>query len=219
MRRSSSYVIALLILVIVVAVLGIVVLQRRAPEDIPPAITNAPGALETPDSPAQTPSAAPETTESLPPTEPPVFETRAPLESEEPQPEESAEPTPELPVESATGSLSSDTGTGLNIVADWETFTDADGSAKLRVNVSVVSYSFFTSPLYQSIVLTVDGAEYSADSPEVAYDGTDRITTPMVAFTVDAPPTGTHISVVWNYRGSYSGKQIDAIRADGFVIY
>ena len=218
MKRSSSYLIALLILVIVVALLGIIVLQRRAPEDVPPAATAAPGSVETP-APAPPSAALPEATESLPPTEPPVFETRAPLESEEPQPEESAEPTPELPVEAATGSLRSDTGTGLNIAADWETFTDADGSAKLRVSVSVSSYSFFTSSLYQSIVLTVDGADYSADSPAISYDGADAITTPMAAFTVDAPPNGTHISVVWNYRGSYSGKQIETIRADGFVIY
>lgn len=217
MRRSSSYLIALLILVIVVALLGIIVLQRRAPDDLPPAATPTPETVETPPAAAPTP-ALPETTETLPPTEPPVFETREPLETEEPDPEET-EPQPEFSVQDASGTLTSDTGTGLNIVADWQTFTDADGSAKLRVNVSVVSYSFFTSSLYQSITLTVDGTEYCADSPAVSYDGSESITTPMASFVVDAPASGTLISAVWNYRGSYSGKQLDAIRADGFVIY
>lgn len=212
MKRSSSFLIPLLILVVIVAALSIVIMQRRAPAAEPPAPTEPPAAETLSPAPAQTPAPAP--TETLPPTEAPVFETRAPLETEEPAPEEPEEPRP---LADASGALASATGTGLNISALWETFTDADGSAKLRVDVSVVSYSFFTSPLYQSVVLNVGGKTSSANSPEISYDGKDQITTPMASFVVDAPAPGTPISVTWHYRGSYSGKALDEITASGVI--
>lgn len=215
MKKSSLYFALLLILVIVIAVLGILIVQRKAPAEEPPAPTDAP-IIHPPVK--ETVTAAPEETpepvipeETPEPTEPPIFETRPPIETEAP------EKTPEPVPADASGSFRSDTGTGLNLKADWKTYTDAGGARKLQVDVSTLSYSFFTSPLYQSIVLTVDGKTYSANSAEVSYDGKDLKETPMASFTVDAPASGSPVSVTWHYKGTYSGKALDEITASGVI--
>ena len=119
----------------------------------------------------------------------------------------------------ASGSIRSDTGTGLNLRADWRVYSDASGKLKLQVDVSAVSYSFYTDALYQAVVLTAGGSSYSANSAAVQYGGEALITSPIASFTVDAPASGSAISVVWNYRGSYSGKPLDQIIASGSVVY
>lgn len=213
MKKSTAYFAALLILVIVIAVLGVLIVQRKAPAEPEPSAAPAvhPPVEET--APAESPSQPTEPVDTPEPTEAPVFETRPPVETEEPEPEKTPEPVPA----DADGSFRSDTGTGLNLKVDWKTYADASGTRKLQVDVSTLSYSFFTSPLYQSIVLTLNGESYSADSAGVSYDGKDLTETPMASFTVDAPAPGTPISVVWHYKGTYSGKALDEITAAGVI--
>lgn len=213
MKKTVIYVI-LLIAVAIAAVLSVIALLRKSPAAAPEvsAPPTAPAVSETTDAPA-----LPTPTETPVPTEAPVFETRAPLETETPEetpaPEETVPPAPE----DLSGSFNSDTGTGLNLTVDWRTFADGDGSRRLRVEVSAVSYSFYTSSLYQSIVLTVDGVSYTADSPELSYDGSELAISPMAVFTVDAPDAGTAVTVVWHYRGSYSGVALEEITASGLI--
>ena len=223
MKKSTFYVAALLILVIVIAVLGVLIVQRKAPAEPEPSDAPAihPPVEETADppssAPAQTaaPTDAPEpTSESTPkPTVPPVMETRPPLE----EPEESPAPTAAPVIADASGSFRSDTGTGMNLKVDWRTYSDENGARKLRVDVSTVSYSFFIAAQYRSIVLTVDGKTYTADCPGGSYDGETPVETPMASFTVDAPTAAGPASVVWHYNGTYSGKELNDITAAGTV--
>ena len=214
MKQSPAYIILLLVLVAVIAVLGFLIVQRKAPAEEPvptaapeihPPVEDTPVPVE--DTPAPTEAPPTETPE---PTEEPVFETRPPIE-------ETPEPSPTPIAADASGSFRSDTGTGLNLVADWSSFTAPDGARKLQVDVSAQSYSFFTSALYQSITLSVDGKAYSANSVEIAYDGSELVTTPMASFTVDAPAPGSSVTVTWAYKGSYSGKELNEIVASGTV--
>lgn len=215
MKKTAPFLTLLLILVVAVAILSITVLQRRDKPQAEPTRsipTDVPETVSTPTSAPVSSSDLSLLTPTPEPTEEPVFETREPLESETPTPEPTPEATPEpLPADSS-GSFRSNTGTGLNLVVDWKI-----SSGKLQADVSVVSYSFFTSALYQSITLSVNGQNYSANSPAVSYDGKDLLTTPMTTFTVDAPAKGSSISVSWKYRGTYSGKELDTITASGTI--
>ena len=213
MKKSTVYFALLLILVIVIAVLGILIVQRKAPEPpVPSASPTVHPPVEETVSPAPAETEQPAVPEETPaPTEPPVFETRPPIETEAPQ------ETPKPIVADASGSFRSDTGTGLNLKVDWKTYTDAYGSRKLQVDVNALSYSFYTSALYQSIVLTVDGKDYAANSVEISYDGKDLTETPMASFTLDAPAAGSPVSVVWHYKGTYSGKALEEITAGGVI--
>ena len=222
MKKSGFYVAALVILVIVIAVLGVLIVQRKAPAEPEP--TNAP-AIHPPveetafpqsaDPAAETAAPMPEPTPEPTPesTEPPVMETRPPLE----EPEESPAPTEAPVVADASGSFRSDTGTWMNLKVDWKTYSDESGARKLRVDISTVSYSFFIAPQYRSIVLTVDGKTYAADCPGGSYDGEALVETPMASFTVDASASAGPASVVWHYNGTYSGKELNDITAAGTV--
>ena len=222
MKRSTAYFAMLLILVVAIAALSIAVIRRRAPEpdtDLPEVSDPA-----DPTDASQSSGPVPDSTVTAPPSEPPVFETRPPEETPEPTPVPTPPPTPSptpvpTPAPAAAGSIRSDTGTGLNLRADWRVYADASGKLKLQVDVSAVSYSFYTDALYQAVVLTAGGSSYSANSAAVHYGGEALITSPIASFTVDAPASGSALSVVWNYRGSYSGKPLDQIIASGSVVY
>ena len=214
MRKGTAYFALLLVLVIAIAVLSIAIVRRRAPEVPEPTPTVVP-TVAPPVEPTQLPTAAPVETEApVQPTEPPVMETRPPIETPAPTPT----PTPQPPKPNATGSIASNTGTGLNVKADWCIF-DAGGTAKLQVDVSAMSYSLFTDALYQSVVLSVGGSTYSANSAAIRYDGDALTSTPIASFTLDAPASGTPLSLVWHYRGTYSGKALEDITAEGVIYY
>lgn len=213
MKRSSAYTIILLILVLIIALLGFLILRQPATEKEAP--TEPPNTAEVQppregdgdDIPTPPPSDSPE------PTEPPVFETRPPVETEVPV--ETPEPT-ETPVPDASGRFASDTGTGLNIRVDWYTLP---GGQRLQVDVFCVSYSIYSAAQWQSVQLSVDGQTYAADSRAVSYDGKDQVASPLASFTVDAPPSGSPITVTWNYKGSYSGQDLNEIVASGSIVY
>ena len=208
MKRSAVYVVLLIIVVIIVAVLCVRIFTRdTAPE--PPAEQQAetlpPEAAPEilPETPAP-PTEAPLPTEAPEETEKP-FETRPPIETELPE-------TPE-PAFEADGSFRSDTGTYLNLVAEWAASNDGGDTVTLQVLLSAESYSFYTSALYNSLQLTVNGTTYSANSPEVSYDGSDLARTKLAAFTVEVPRGTTTLEAVWHYKGSYSGVELTDITA------
>ena len=207
MKKSAVYIAVLLILLIVAVVLCLNALSRdKAVPDPDPTFTQQ-VSTETP---TQEPTQPPEESERPSPipmvTDPPI-QTREPLQT----PEVTKEP---VKVD-ASGSFASDTGTNLNIMVEWHTYTNNAGEAKLTVDISVISYSFYTDSLYNAIELTVGGETYYFNSPAVSYGGSELAVTPMVSKTVDAPAGNTAISVVWNYKGSYSGVELEKISAAG----
>ena len=207
MKRSAVYIAVLLILLIVAAVLCLNALNRYSdmPEPSPTPTgtvwTQAPTEEPT-EPPEESREPAPEPTDTLPP-----IETREPIET----PEVTREPV----TVSASGSFASDTGTYLNLLVEWSAYTDAGGNNKLTVDVSAMSYAFYTDSLYNAIELTIGGETWYFNSPAVSYDGRELAVTPMVSNTIDAPAGNTAISVVWNYKGSYSGVELEKISAKG----
>ncbi|MBE6996635.1 MAG: hypothetical protein E7427_00480 [Ruminococcaceae bacterium] len=215
MKRSIYSLFLVLLLVIIVCAAGYFIL-RGTPSD--GGDSRTPGAVVTPAPPRDTPAPdAPQPTAEAP------IETRAPLETPEvtAPPEPTAPPTPAptptpAPAD-AEGSFRSDTGMALNLKVDWKTYKAADGTRKLQADVSILSYSIFTSAQYRSITLKLGDKSWSADCAGISYDGKDQIATPAASFTVDAPAPGTTATVSWYYGGSYSGKDLDTITASGTV--
>ena len=214
MKKSAAYIALLLIVVVIAAVLSIRVFtkERTAPEPtetpqqqvvtLPP--TEEPGKTVV-TMPPETPTPTPK------PTEKPVFETREPITTEPPKATE-----PPAPMD-ISGSFRSDTGTGLNLLVDWGARSTAGETVTLIVNFSAQSYSFYTSALYNSLELTVNGKTSSANSPNVSYDGGDLMTTPLATFTVEVPRGTTTLDAVWHYKGSYSGKDLTDIAASATI--
>lgn len=216
MKKNTAYITILLLAVLVAAVLSIrLFAQKSAPEasagtqrqQINPPVAETENSVTPP---AESLTAGSETAPPAPETAPPapieapVFETRPPIET--------AEPTPGPA--SASGSFRSDTGTYLNIVAEWSAVPDG-GSATLQVDVYALSYSLHTDALASAVELTVNDETYTADSAAVHYDGSEPTRSPLASFHVDVPVGGVGMSIVWHYRGSYSGVALDDIAAAG----
>lgn len=211
MKKSAAYIALLLIVVVIAAVLSIRVFTKEQnapmPAETPQQVVTLPpteGHEKTlPPQPTAAPTEAPQETEK-------PFETRAPIETETP-----ATPTP-VPVD-ASGSFRSATGTGLNLVVDWGARSIGGDAVSLTVTFSAQSYSFYTSALYNSLELTVNGKTYTANSPAVSYDGSDLTTTPLATFTVEVPRGTATLDAVWHYKGSYSGVELTEITASAAI--
>ena len=200
MRKNNGSLLMIFLLVLVIVAASIFILRGSPSEkDTPAAKTTV-----TPAPPRESATPAP--------ADP--GETPAPAPSETPAP--TPEPTPTPVPADAEGSFVSDSGTGLNVRVDWQTYA-AGGQRKLKADVSIVSYSIFASAQYKSVVLKLGDETYSADCPAIQYDGKEQIVTPVATFTVDAPAPGTAVSVEWHYGGKYSGKELDVITARGIV--
>ena len=127
MKKSAVYIAVLLILLIVAAVLCLNALSRdnTTPEPDP-----TPTDLISTDAPTETPTEPPEESERpspIPMESQPPIETREPLET----PEVTREPV----TVNASGSFASDTGTHLNLLVEWNAYTDAYGDNKLTVDM------------------------------------------------------------------------------------
>ena len=206
MKRYTVYITVALLMVLVIAVFSIRLFFREPPA---PAETETPAVTAT-----DTPTPPPPPTETPTPTPPPTLTPPPPVVTAPPStPAPTVPPTPTLPPATASGSFSSATGTGLNLIADWRSYTDGGGNRKLRVDLSAQSYAFSTDALWHALELTVNGVTYSANSPAVNYTGSNLHTTSLASFTVDAPSGNVSISAVWHYKGSYSGVELEDISA------
>ena len=212
MRKNNGSLLMIFLLVLVIVAASIFILRGSPSEKDTPAakttVTPAPpreSATPAPADPGETPAPAPSETPAPTPEPTP-----------EPTPAPTPEPTPTPVPADAEGSFVSDSGTGLNVRVDWQTYA-AGGQRKLKADVSIVSYSIFASAQYKGIVLKLGDETYSADCPAIQYDGKEQIVTPVATFTVDAPAPGTAVSVEWHYGGKYSGKELDVITARGIV--
>ena len=211
MKRSSVFLVILLLVVVAAAVLSVKLFFGGSPAE-----TEPPQQIHTPvpatAAPEETADPTPTPAEPTPnptPTEEPVFETRPPIT----EPPQETEGPAGIHV---TGNARSNTGTGLNMVLNWTAdFEDGAETGTFTVEVSAESYSFFTSALYDAVELTVNGETFKASSAAVSYDGADLIKSPIASFTVEIPRGLVSYAVVWHYKGSYSGVDLEDIRAAG----
>ena len=232
MKGKSAAVLFIIVFLLTASVIGAYIGDRKSAQEPPAEETVAPGEQ---DAVVQTPA---ETGD--PYTAPAPVTTQAPAATPVPTPIPTPVPTPvptPEPVETqlfpdppqqpagsslGAGSFSSDTGTGLNLRADWSAQTSGDGQAQVTVSVSIVSYSLHLSALPGAVNLSLDGQYLSMDGPAVEYDGTGSITTGVGnrSFTVDLASGETrdlHLDVVWNFGGTYQEVELPAIECGGGI--
>ena len=113
------------------------------------------------------------------------------------------------------GFFQSNTGTALNIRADWCVVMGLMGEKSLEVDVSTCSYSLTSVELEKGVELHVNGAVYLANSAAVNYLGSAMGTNFLARFTIPNLSGTVQLSVVWHFRGSYSGVALNEIRAEG----
>ena len=201
MKKQTAYIFAAFIVVLIILAIVIMWLTGGIGGDKPEA-TPTPE-VET-SAPRQTqfviPTATPQPTEAVP-TETPTM-TATPT------------PTPEAP----SGTVIGSTGVGLNTHTAWTAAEQADGSVKLTLSVYVRSYTLEIGQ--RSIAISVNGAtsggmtrSFSVDSPNSQTD-----TLIYTYSTTVQKGSAVSVSVDWNYKGQYSGRDLDVISSSSTVL-
>jgi hypothetical protein len=196
--------------------------KKPEPSPAPPAgPTPDPGRGET----VTTATPAPE------PTDGPMA-TPEPMETFQPAPENTAQPTPEPlpeateepvivnPNQLASGSFRSDTGTALNLVADWRAAAIDATTARITVTLSLESYSLDIGERRGNI-LTFNGEDYYFVTDPIEIAGGDFVKTQIYVWSQEIPMSelSFDLAVRWNLRGSYSKKEMEAIELSGSYVY
>lgn len=186
---------------------------------VTPSIETQP-ALETPQ---PTPAIAPSTA----PTATPVPATQVPTQAPTPTPIPTATPEPVQPVIPqgeviGSGSFTSDTGTPLNLRADWTaTVLDAE-RVEVTVNVYLVSYQIEVRELYNAVNVSVGDQYASANSPAIKWENNTKLET-LLASTVHtlSLPSGSSASfplaAQYQFGGTYSKVDLPVIECGGTI--
>lgn len=207
MKKQTAYIFAAFIVVLIILAIVIMWLTGGIGGDKPEA-TPTPE-VET-SAPRQTqfviPTATPQPTEAVPTETPTMTATPA--------------PTPEAPSGTVIGSgaFDSATGVGLNTHTAWTATEQADGSVKLTLSVYARSYTMEIGQ--RSITISVNGAtsggltrSFSVDSPNSQTD-----TLIYTYSTTVQKGSAVSVSVDWNYKGQYSGQDLDVISSSSTVL-
>ena len=159
------------------------------------------------------PSAAP-TAENepivVPDKTPAPVPTAAPTATLEPTP--TPEPTPEQPSGEVVGSgaFDSNTGVGLNTRTVWTVTRASSGGYELSLSVYARSYSMGIGQ--RSITVTVNGSASTAMTRAFEVDSPNAQTETLIyTCTVPVDAGSVSVGVDWNYKGQYSGQDLDAI--------
>ena len=122
-----------------------------------------------------------------------------------------------------SGQFRSDTGTALNIHADWTAAVKNPQFVDVAVTVYADHYSLITYATPGALQVSVDGQYVSLGSPAIENDGTTGLAmTEINSHTFQVPLTAGDIrtvpvQVVWQYRGSYSGVDLPTIECGGSI--
>lgn len=185
---------------------------QTAPVTTPFAVPNA-----TPvPTPVVTPAATPAPTLAPVPTLPPqptTVPTTAPT---------TVPTTVPVPTTLSSGSFRSDTGTGLNIVADWSVQSLNQNQVTVTVSVSAISFALHTQTLPNAVNIGLNGQYVSLEAPAINYDGGEQMITSLASrsFTVDLPSnssTTLALQVEWQFNGVYGGTELPVIECGGSI--
>ena len=168
--------------------------------------------LETPQpTPAIVPSAAPTATPT--PAAPVPTATPTPIPTATTEPVQPVIPQGEV---IGSGSFTSDTGTPLNLRADWTATVLDSERVEVTVNVYLVSYQIEVRELYNAVNVSV------GDSPAIKWENNTRLET-LLASTVHtlSLPSGSSASfplaAQYQFGGTYSKVELPVIECGGTI--
>lgn len=176
---------------------------------------------------SQAPAQQPASTEPTPIPVATPSPTPAPTPTPDPNATPEPTPTPEPAnvssgVELGSGSFSSNTGTGLDLRADWVATANGGSQATVKVTVSVDSYSLHLSGTQGAVNLSLGEQYASIDEAQLQYDGRARVNTVFGthSFTVTLGSDGSlslPLAVEWHFGGKYGGTSLDVLECGGNV--
>ena len=229
-RIKAVLFIIVFLLVIAVAVNLLMDMQSErkadaAPTNDPYANTVTPSVETQPafETPQPTPAIAPSTA----PTATPVPATQVPTQAPTPTPVPTATPEPVQPVIPqgeviGSGSFTSDTGTPLNLRADWTaTVLDAE-RVEVTVNVYLVSYQIEVRELYNAVNVSVGDQYASENSPAIKWENNTKLET-LLASTVHtlSLPSGSSarfpLAAQYQFGGTYSTVDLPVSECGGTI--
>ncbi len=210
-KQKTHIFIALVLVLLIIAAVTAWITHDKANDqnaaDNTPAPVNSSEVIVTTAEPLETPS-------PIEPSDAP--ETPKPTESVQP-----VEPQGDGRV-NQSGSFVSDTGTNLNLVVDWKAVSVDSHTLSVTVNVYVRSYSLDIGKRTGNSIY-VNGNGYNFVSPAVTHTNDNSLSKTMITtVTVSVPAeagstVSIPVSVDWNYRGSYSGEELEQITAESII--
>ena len=122
-----------------------------------------------------------------------------------------------------SGTFRSDSGTSINIHADWSALVSGPNTVDITVTAYVDSYSLYTTASPDVLNIAVDGQYFSLASPAIEIPTTTQpVSTKINSRTVTVTLSGGEtrnipVEVIWQYRGTYGGTYLDAIECGGNI--
>ncbi len=204
MKKQTAYIFAAFIVVLLILAIVIMWLTGGIGGDTPEASAE-PGAA----------TASPRQTQFVIPTETPE-PTAMPAVTPTPEVTPTPVPTPEPPSGTVIGSGSFDSasGVGINTHTVWTAAEQSDGSVRLSLSVYVRSYTVQVGQ--RAIGISVGGSSASGITRAISVDAPNAQTDTLIyTYTATVERGSTiNVSVDWNYKGQYSGKDIDVISSE-----
>ena len=205
-KQKTHVFIALVLVLLIIAAVIAWLTHDNSEQSQEPDVTSAPVETEVPVTTAVPlePTKTPEATAMPVTTETPD----EPIVTEAPQSEGQR-------TMNQSGSFKSDTGTKLNLIAEYNITSKNDSTLYVRVNIYVESYSLEIGARTGTIY--VNGQGYSFRSNSINHTDDNKLQKTMITTALVEVPAEIGdvlqmpISIDWNYRGSYSGKEIEHI--------
>ena len=122
-----------------------------------------------------------------------------------------------------SGTFRSDSGTSINIHADWTALVSGPSTVDITVTAYVDSYSLYTTASPDVLNIAVDGQYFSLASPAIEIPTTTQpVSTKINSRTVTVTLSGGEtrnipVEVIWQYRGTYGGTYLDSIECGGNI--
>ena len=122
-----------------------------------------------------------------------------------------------------SGTFRSDSGTSINIHADWAALVSGPNTVDITVTAYVDSYSLYTTASPDVLNIAVDGQYFSLASPAIEIPTTTQpVSTKINSRTVTVTLSGGDtraipVEVIWHYRGTYGGTYLDSIECGGNI--
>lgn len=164
----------------------------------------------------------PATTEKPIETEPTIESTKEETtelteETTEATEQTSQETTPSAGETGSSGRFASDTGTGLELLVDWTTYTDDNGTDMVRFDVSIESYSIYVGSRVNGLVITLGGETKKLNTGELIYESGPKKTFLLGSCTMELPSATAQAEVSWDFFGSYKNTPMNQITASGEI--
>lgn len=149
--------------------------------------------------------------------------TASPVDTTTATPDVTTAPvTPPRPATTAaSGELSSETGSNLEIHLTWMVIAETDTTVTIRAEAYLTCYAIWVSARHGG-VLKIGNSSQNFSTEAITYEGNAKQTYPLATSTVDVPlgADGTatvELSVSWPFLGSYSGVKIDYLSCSGKI--